>query len=131
MSILTYQGANTFLPPSPVIPLTALISNISTTNPMVITVEDNPSANVYVPKQLVYLSVPFSYGMYQANGLTAEIIAVNGNDFTVAIDALQFDPFVIPPSGAEQPAMLAPAGGRNIYNFTTLPFHSENGMVGN
>lgn len=130
-NIETFQGANTFLPPSPVNPLTALIENISNSNPMVITIEDNPPSNVYIPGQLIYLSVPFSYGMYQANGLTTQIVSVNGNQFAVAINSTQFDPFTTPPGGAEQPAMIAPAGGRNVYNFTTLPFHSMNGMKGN
>lgn len=129
-NILTYEGANTYLPPSPVVPLSALIANISNSNPMVITVEDSPTSNVYIPGQLVYLTVPVGYGMYQANGLTVQIIAVDGDNFTVALDSTQFDPFVTPLYGV-QPASLAPAGARNTYNFTTLPFRSLNGMVGN
>lgn len=129
-NILTYEGANTYLPPSPVVPLSALIQSITNSNPMVITVENNPAANIYIPGQLVYLSIPSSYGMYQANGLTAQIIAVSGNNFTVALNSTQFDPFVIPMYG-QKPASLSAAGARNTYNFTQLPFHSLNGMVGN
>lgn len=131
MSLFTDQGANTFLPPSPVVPMTLLISNITRSLPMVITVIDDIPGNTYVVGQKIYLSVPNSYGMYQANSLVPEIIGINGNNFTVNVDSTQFDPFVIPSETQEQPASLAPAGSRNTYNFTTLPFHSLNGLVGN
>ena len=130
MSINTDQGANTYLPPTPVVPMHLLISNITNANPMVITVTGQMPQNIYIPGQLVYLSIPFAYGIYQANGLTAQITQVNGSEFTVSIDSSQFDPFVIPDSGAETPASLSPAGSRNTYNFTTLPFHSV-GNFGN
>jgi hypothetical protein len=130
-NILTYDGANTFLPPSPVVPMALLITAITTALPMVITVSGQIPGNVYIPGQLVYLSIPFDYGMYQANALTAQIIAVNGNEFSVNVNSTQFDPFVVPSGDVEQPALLTPAGSRNTYNFTTLPFHALNGLVGN
>ena len=130
-NILTYEGANTYLPPSPVVPMALLITAITTALPMVITVSGQIPGNVYIPGQLVYLSVPRTYGMYQANALTAQINAVNGNEFTVNVDSTQFDPFFVPSSLFEQPATLVPAGARNTYNFTTLPFRSLNGLVGN
>jgi hypothetical protein len=120
------MSANTFLPPSPVIPGFLLITNITTTKPMVITIT-NSAENTYIVNQLVHLSVPASYGMVQANQLTGQIIAINGVNFTVDIDATQFNPFVIPATGMEQPASLAPAGSRNltIDNFSRLvPFQS-------
>jgi len=132
MSILTFQGANAFLPPSPVVPMSAEISAITTTNPMVITLTGLLPENIYVPGQLVFLNVPFDYGMSQANGLTGQILSVSGSNFTINIDATQFDPFVVPvPTGVERPATLCPAGARNIYNFTTVPFRSIDGMRGN
>ncbi len=131
MSILTFQGANTFLPPSPVVPMFLNISAITQANPMVITVTGQLPENIYVVGQLVYLSVPFDYGMFQANSLTAEIIEINGSNFTVAIDSTQFDPFVVPVGNVERPATLSPAGSRNIYNFTTVPFRSLDGARGN
>ena len=131
MSILTIQGANTYLPPSIVLPQALIISAITQSLPMVITVTEQIPQNIYIVGQLIYLSVPFSYGMYQANALTAQILFINGSDFTVNVDSTQFDPFVTPSSGSEKPASLSPAGSRNTYNFTTLPFHSLNGMVGN
>lgn len=71
-------------------------------------------ANTYIPGMLVRLLVPSSYGMYQANNITAEITAVNGLDFTLNVDSSGFDPFVVPASTAEQPASMAPAGSRNL-----------------
>ena len=65
MSLQT--GANTFLPPSPVIPQFLLISDITRSNPMVVTVS---TSNSYIVGQKVYFSVPFDYGMFQVNGLT-------------------------------------------------------------
>jgi hypothetical protein len=120
------NGANIYLPPSPVVPMFLFISNITVALPAVITVTGQVPANVYIPGQLIYLSVPSDYGMYQANALTVEIIAVTTAQFTVALDSTQFDAFSAPPSGYmyPRPATLSPAGSRNIYNFTTLPFHS-------
>ncbi len=77
-------------------------------------------ANTYISGQLVKLTVPSTYGMYQANGLTGKITAVNGLQFTLNIDSSGFDPFVVPVSTAEQPASLAPAGSQNLtYGNTT------------
>ena len=127
------NGANTYLPGSPVVPMFLLISNITQAKPAVITVAGQIPQNVYIPGQLIYLSIPSDYGMFQANTLTVEILFVNGANFTVSLDSTQFDPFVIPAAGFmnPRPASLSPAGSRNIYNFTTLPFHSLNGMAGN
>lgn len=115
------MSANTFLPPSPVVPPFLTISNITNTNPMVITVIET---NNYVINQLIHLSIPNDYGMFQANQLTTQIIAINGLDFTVSLDGTIFDRFVNPPSGIEKPATLAPAGSRNLYNTLQVPFHS-------
>lgn len=126
-------GANTYLPPSPMVPMFLLISAISQANPMVITVTGQIPQNIYIVGQVIYLSVPYDYGMFQANALTPVITAINGSNFTVNVDSTQFDPFSAPPAGIlyPRPATLSPAGSRNTYNFTTLPFHSLNGSVGN
>jgi hypothetical protein len=122
------MSANTFLPPTPVIPGFLVITNITQTYPMVITITDSDE-NTYIVGQLVHLSVPASYGMFQANQLTGEIVAINGTNFSVNINASQFDAFVIPSTGQEQPATLSPAGARNLQysNSTTrVPFQSLN-----
>jgi hypothetical protein len=124
-------SVNIFLPPSPLAPMTLKISNITQGYPMVVTVSNLTPLTPYITGQVVYLSVPFDYGMYQANALTPQIIAINGSQFSLNVDSTQFDPFVIPPSSGEAPASLAPGGSRNTYNFTSLPFHSIDGQVGN
>jgi hypothetical protein len=90
---------------------------------MVVSVAD---VNNYIVGQLVTLVVPASYGMYQANGLTAPIVSIDATGllFSVAIDATQFDPFVIPAMFQPMPAQLTSSGSRNTFNVTTLPFHS-------
>ena len=125
---VTY-GNNTYLPPSPVVPMYLTISSVTNANPMVVTVS---TPNSYIAGQVSYFSVPFDYGMYQLNAITAQIISVDVTNliFTVAIDSSQFDPFITPSSG-EQPATISSAGARNTYNFLTLPYHALNGMVGN
>ncbi len=126
------MSANTFLPPTPVIPGFLLITNITSTNPMIITIVDSIE-NTYIVGQLVHLSIPASYKMVQANQLTGQITNINGLNFTVDIDASQFDVFIVPPTFTEQPASLSPAGSRNLEfnNFTRrVPFQSLNN-VGN
>lgn len=86
--------------------------------------------NDYVVGQLIQLTVPSSYGMYQANGLTGQILSINGLVFTVDINSLNFDVFAIPATGQPQPASFASYGSRNLYNVNTVPFHSE-GNFGN
>jgi hypothetical protein len=115
------NNANTFLPPTITIPGFLLISNITQTYPMVVTIVDS-SDNTYIEGQLVFLIVPNSYGMFQANQLTGQILAINGLDFSLDIDASQFDAFVIPGPGVTipRPASLSPAGSRNLqYNNNT------------
>ncbi len=117
------MSTNTYLPGTPCSPLSLLILAITQTSPMVITVSP---ANNYIVGQLVTLTVPSDYGMYQANGLTAQIIDIDitGLNFAVNIDATDFDPFVIPAMYQPMPASLTSAGARNTFNYTTLPYHS-------
>ena len=115
------MSANTYLPGTPCAPLSLLITAITQAFPMVVTVA---TANNYVVGQLVTLTVPFDYGMFQANELTGEIIEINGLQFNLNIDSTQFDAFTIPATYKEQPASLCSSGSRNLYNNTTVPFHS-------
>ncbi len=121
-------GNNIYLPPSPVIPPFLLISDITRASNAVVTVS---TTNEYVAGQVVYFSVPFTYGMFQINGLSSKILKVDVTNliFTMDINTILFDAFTIPLSG-EQPASLSPSGANNIYNNTTVPFHSE-GNFGN
>ncbi len=121
---------NTYLPPVITIPGSLLITNITQSNPMVITYT-NASDNSYIVGQLVILTVPNSYGMFQANGQSGTILALGVDTFTVNIDSSNYDAFVIPPPGQPQPASLAPAGSRNLQfdNSTNkVPFQSLNNI---
>lgn len=106
-------NANTYLPGVVTIAGYLLISNMTKATYMVVTIVDS-NQNTYITGQLVYLSVPNSYGMYQANGLTGKILAINGLDFTLDINSTQFNPYITPSVTQERPASLAPAGSRNI-----------------
>ena len=93
---------------------------------MVVTIVDS-IYNTYIVGQLVCLTVPSTYGMFQANELTGEITAINGTNFTIDINSAGFDPFVAPGPSVpppSKPASLSPAGSRNIYNAVVVPFHS-------
>jgi len=79
--------------------------------------------------QVIRLTVPRSYGMFQANNIQGKIVAINGLDFSLNIDSRQFDVFAVPSGNAEQPASLAPSGSRNLqFNNNTgqVPFQSLN-----
>lgn len=124
--------ANQYLPGVIQIPSALLITAITQAAPMVITFTvPSTGSNSYVLGQVVRLTVPNSYGMFQANGLTGKIIGLGMSTMTLNIDSSGFDPFVIPPSGAETPASLAPSGSQNLQfsNFTeTVPFQSLNNI---
>lgn len=126
------MSANTFLPPSPVVPPFLIITAITQAYPMVVTASPSftYTTSIYVVGQLVRFFVPSSYQMIQANGLTGQILAINGTSYTIDIDSTHFDAFVVPANYTPQPASLAPAGSRNLYNTQTEPFHSE-GNTGN
>lgn len=118
-------GNNTFLPPSPVVPQQLIITAITNSFPCQITVQ-SLLLSTYIPDQLIRLDIPFDYGMFQADALTVKIISVIGLVFTVELDSTGFDPFVLPSGGfmTPRPASLSPAGSRNIYNTTVVPFRS-------
>lgn len=114
-------NANTYLPGTLVIPGSLLISNITKANPMVVTIVDS-EVNSYIAGQLVKLTVPFPYGMTQANNLIAQILSIDGTDFTLDVNSLGFDTFSTPGVGVtiERPASLSPMGSRNLsYNNST------------
>lgn len=127
------NDANTYLAGTIQIPSSIVITAITRAYPMVVTVSLQPltEANTYIAGQVVRLTVPITYGMFQANGLQAEILEVNGSNITINIDSRLFDAFVVPSAGQLQPASLAPSGSRNLqYNNTTgqVPFQSLNNI---
>ncbi len=119
------NNANYYLPGTIQIPSSLIITAINNAYPMVLTftVPAITAANTYIPGQVVRLNIPYSYGMYQANGLQAKIISVNSTTMTLDVDSTFFDIFSIPSNGS-QPASLAPAGSRN------LEFSNQTDLVG-
>jgi hypothetical protein len=124
------NNANQYLPPVITIPSALEITAISQSNPMQITTTMNSDqVNTYQMSQVVVLTVPVTFGMWQANGLKGIISGVAGNIISLAIDSTNFDPFVNPNNG--QIASLAPSGSKNLAfnNFTNqVPFQSLNNL---
>lgn len=65
----------------------------------------------YVVNQFISLRVPPEFGMVQANGKTARIMAVNtgANTVTLDLDTTGFDPYVLPIAYTQLPLTI-PAG---------------------
>jgi len=122
------------------------VTNISNATQAVVSTSVDPSA-YYVVGMKVHFSVPYSFGMYEMNGLTGTIVAVNdvsasGNigayNFTVDIDSSAFTAFAFPASSSSPTAQLfatvAPAGAATKrdpntfvetgYNFQYQAFHT-------
>jgi len=126
------NNANTYLPPSPVVPFNLLISNITNANPCVITVTITPpQINSYQVNQLILLTIPPAYGMQELADQTFPISAVNGNNLTIPVNSTTFQPYITPTGNVQEPASISSAGSRNLYNFTQVPYHALNGLVGN
>ena len=123
------NNSNEYLAPVIQIPSALEITAITQAIQMVVTTSANTDqSNSYIPGQQVVLTVPYTYGMWQANGLQGVITEVNGSLLTLNINSSSFDTFVIP-SPALQQASLAPSGSRNLqYSNDTnkVPFQSLN-----
>ncbi len=125
---MVINNANTFLPPTPVIPGTLLVTNITNAYQAVVTIVDSIE-NTYIPGQLLYFVVPNTYGMTQINGQYGKIISISGLNFTTDVNSTMYDTFTIPSGPVEKPASVTPAGSRNLQynNFTNkVPFQSLN-----
>lgn len=109
------NAQNTYLPPVIQIPSALEITNISQTNPMVITLSANSDQmNTYIPGQKIKLTVPITFGMFQANNQIGQILSINGTQMSVSINAVNYDPFIIPAPGNLGPATIAPNGSTNL-----------------
>jgi hypothetical protein len=124
--------ANQYLPGVVAIPSMLLITGITQSVPMVVTFSvPSTGANTYAIGQFVWLTVPKTWGMFQANGLIGRIIQIGTSTMALNIDSSQFDPFIYNPTSAESPASLAPGGSQN-YEFSNssslVPFQSLNNI---
>ncbi len=121
---------NQYLPGVNTTPNSLVIAGITNSTAMVVTASlvnnaPNPRVNTYRSGMNVRLYVPRNYGMYQANGLVGNILAINDNDFYLDIDSSLFDVFSVPASQVGSPASLSPYGSRNLeFDNTTnnVPF---------
>lgn len=123
---------NQYLPGVIQIPSMLLVTNITQNYPATVTftVPDTGS-NTYVEGQLVRLTVPKTWGMYQANGVTAKIMSVGVSTMVLDLNTTYFDAFIDGSATAETPASLSPAGSRNLeFSNTTnqVPFQSLNNI---
>ena len=122
--------ANQYLPGVIQIPSMLLVTGITQNYPATVTftVPDTGS-NTYREGQLVRLTVPKTWGMFQANGVTARIMSVGATTMVIDLNTTYFDAFVDGSGTAQTPASLSPAGSRNLtLDNTTLdvPFQSLN-----
>lgn len=109
------NNANVYLPGTIQLVSSLLITAITREIEAKITVEvdDITAYNSYIAGQLILLNIPFEYGMQQANGKTVKIIEVDGLNFYVDLNSVNFDPFIVPALPLQQ-ASLAPSGSNNL-----------------
>jgi len=112
------------------IPSAMEITAITRGYPTVVTVSPDADiqVNTYIPGQRVVLTIPYSYGIWQLDGVIARITEVSGNDLSLDINSFGFDPFSVPSSGIMPPS-IAPYGSQNLpfLNTTTqIAFQSLN-----
>lgn len=123
---------NQYLPGVIAIPSALLITAITRASPMVVSFTiPAAGANTYIVGQLVKLTVPITWGMFQANGKVGKIIQIGVSTMSLNIDSSQFDAFVYKPTSVDSPAVLCPAGSQNLqFNNTTgqVPFQSLNNI---
>lgn len=109
------NNANVYLPGTVQIPSSLLITAITKDINAMITaeVDDVTASNTYIAGQLITLTIPFEYGMQQANKKTVKILLVDDLNFYVDMNSVNFDPFVMPMNPI-QVASFAPAGSNNL-----------------
>ncbi len=109
-------------------PESLYVTNISQATQAVVSTSVDPSVH-YVVGMKIYLSVPYSFGMTQMNGLTGKILAVNAvsatsnigaYNLTIDIDSSAFTAFAFPASTSSPTATLfatlAPAGASTQFD---------------
>ncbi len=123
---------NQYLPGVIQIPSSLLITAATRSYPMQVTFTvPSTGFNTYVVGQLVRLNMPYTWGMYQANGLVGKILYVDTSTMLLDIDSSMFDAFTDGSASKETPASLSPAGSRNLEFSNTsgnVPFQSLNNI---
>lgn len=100
------------------------VTEITKATQAVVRTSVDPTA-YYVVGMKVRFSVPYSFGMYQMNGLTGKIVAVSAANYTITvdIDSSAFNTFAFPASTSSPTAALfatiAPAGASTQFDPVT------------
>jgi hypothetical protein len=101
------------------------VTKISKATQAVVRTSVDPSL-YYVVGMKMRFSVPYSFGMYQMNGLTGKIVDIDASTYeiTVDIDSSAFSTFAFPASTSSPTAALfatvAPAGASTQYDPVTM-----------
>jgi hypothetical protein len=95
-----------------------ILSITQATNALITTTFNgiNPGNHQYSTGLIVRLYIPNGFGMVQANELEAPITVVNDTQFTMPINTVNFDAFVVPayqPGAYGTPAQVVPTGEIN------------------
>jgi hypothetical protein len=110
-----------------VLPSTSIVTAITQAKKAVVTTS---VAHDYVVGQLLHLSVPSSFGMTEADQRTVKVVAVTAYSLTLDLDTTSFTAFSFPASASVPSSRLfatvAPAGQKNSYDVTNVPFRSGN-----
>src|ERR1017187_9549218 len=72
----------------------------------------NPGEHQYESGLIIRFVIPLGYGMVQLDREAAEIIVLNTTQFTVPIDTINMDPFVLN-AGIGTPSQVVPFGENN------------------
>jgi hypothetical protein len=91
-------------------PALRLINAITNAHAAVVTTS---FAHNYLDGMIVRFYVPDGYGMRQINQKTGTIIVLGSDSFSVDIDSLSFDPFLLPNPTPVQEASVVPIGEIN------------------
>jgi len=95
-----------------------ILSITQAENALVTTTFDgvNPGNHQYSTGLIARIYIPNGFGMVQANELEGVVTVINDTQFTITINTLNFDAFVVPPyqpGNFGTPAQVVPVGEVN------------------
>lgn len=106
-------------------PAMRVISAITNANPAQVTTTFDHN---FLSTDICRIRIPDGFGMEQLNGFQGQITVTGATTFTIDIDAINFDAFVVPGS-SQQYAQVIPIGENNstLYGATdnTAPSYAR------
>ena len=81
------------MPSTDFVPKVRYISSITQASSAVVT---TTTAHEYVTGTIIRFVIPPEFGMAQINLMKAPITVINATDFSVPVESLKFDPFIVP-----------------------------------